>query len=56
MSKWQEDLMYEITMSIKERGQEKEFRKELKKLNYETKWKWRPISEKYEYVYTKINK
>jgi hypothetical protein len=29
---------------------------ELKKLNREPKWKWKPISEKYEYVYTKINK
>jgi hypothetical protein len=53
MSKWVEDTMYEITTSIKEKGIEKEFHKEYAKLDPK-KWKWKPVVEKYEYVYYTI--
>ena len=56
MSKWQEDMLYEITMSIKEKGIEKKFQKELKKLSNSSKWKWRPIAERYEQAYNTVNK
>ena len=50
VSKWVEDTLYEITMSIKEKGIEKEFHEEYKKLNPKD-WKWKPVVDKYEYVY-----
>ena len=56
MSKWQEDTMYEITMSIREKGIEKKFRNELKKLSSSSNWKWRPIAERYEHAYNKVNR
>jgi len=50
MSKWAEDTLYEITMSINEKGLRKEFDKEYKKLD-QKQWKWRPVADKYEHVY-----
>ena len=56
MSKWQEDVLYEITMSVNQKGLEKEFNKQLKKMRTQPKHKWKTISEKYEYAYRKIIK
>ena len=55
MSKWQEDILYEITMSVNNKGLQKEFDKQLLKMRTQTKHKWKTISEKYEYAYNKIN-
>ena len=54
MSKWQEDLLYEITMSVKEKGIRKEFDRQLKKMDKQVKHKYKSVSEKWEYAYNKI--
>ena len=51
MSKWQEDTMYEITMSVQREGVEREFHKQLKKMRTQPEWKYKTISERYEYAY-----
>jgi len=56
MSKWQEDILYEITMSVNNKGLQKEFNKQLNKMRTQPKHKWKSISEKYEYAYRKIIK
>ena len=54
MSKWQEDTMYEITMSVQREGVEREFQIQLKKMRTQPEWKYKTISERYEYAYRKI--
>ena len=54
MSKWQEDLLYEITMSVERIGKKKEFNKQLKKMNKQHKHKYKNIAERWEYAYNKI--
>ena len=54
MSKWQEDLLYDITMSIKRKGIRKEFNKQLKKMDKQVEHKYKSVSEKWEYAYNKI--
>ena len=54
MSKWQEDLLYEITMSVDKKGIRKKFDKQLKKMDTQIKHKYKSVSEKWEYAYNKI--
>ena len=54
MSKWQEDIMYEITMSIQREGIEREFHKQLKKMRAQPQWMYKTVSERYEYAYSKV--
>ena len=54
MRKWQEDTMYEITMSVQREGVEREFQKQLKKMRTQPEWKYKTISERYEYAYRKV--
>ena len=56
MSKWSEDILYEITMSVKEKGLRKQFDKQLKKMSKQSKHKYKSVSEKWEYAYNKIIK
>ena len=54
MSKWEEDTIYEITMSIKDRGVEQEFHKQLKRMRTQPEWMYKTVSERYEYAYRKV--
>ena len=54
MSKWQEDLLYEITISVKELGLQKEFDKQMTKMRDQAKHMYKTMSERYEYAYNKI--
>lgn len=56
MSKWSEDTMYQITMSVDKRGLKKQFHKQLKKMRAQTQHQHKSMSEKYEYAYSKIIK
>ena len=56
MSKWSEDTMYEITMSVENRGLRKQFDEQLKKMRTQPQHKHKTMSEKYEYAYNRIVK
>ena len=56
MSKWQEDILYEITMCVQALGLKTEFNKQMKKMNSQAHHKYKTIGEKYEYAYSKIMK
>ena len=56
MSKWSEDTMYEITMSVENRGLRKQFDEQLKKMRTQPQHKHKTMSEKYEYAYSRIIK
>tara|TARA_R110002073_G_scaffold320000_1_gene494940 strand:+ start:113 stop:289 length:177 start_codon:yes stop_codon:yes gene_type:complete len=54
MSKWEEDTIYEITMSIKDRGVEQEFYSQLNKMKTQPEWKHKTVAERFEYAYKAI--
>jgi hypothetical protein len=54
MSKWTEDTMYEITMSVENRGLRKQFDEQLKKMRAQPQHQYKTMSEKYEYAYKKV--
>jgi len=54
MSKWSEDILYEITMSVESRGLRKQFDQQLKKMRKHPQHQHKTMSEKYEYAYSKI--
>ena len=56
MSKWQEDLIYEIAISVKELGLEKKFDKQMTRMRDQTKHRYKTMSERYEYAYNKVTK
>ena len=56
MSKWSEDTMYEITMSVESRGLRKQFDQQLKKMRAQPQHKHKTMSEKYEYAYNRLVK
>ena len=56
MSKWSEDTVYEITMSVESRGLRKQFDKQLKKMRTQPRHQHKTMSEKYEYAYSRIIK
>jgi len=56
MSKWQEDTLYEITMSIKELGLQVKFNKQMEKMRTQSHHTHKTVSERYEYAYNKITK
>ena len=54
MSKWQEDILYEITMSVKRLGLQRKFNKQMKKMKTQSHHAYKTMSERYEYAYNKI--
>jgi hypothetical protein len=55
MSKWQEDTLYEITMSIKKLGLAKEFNEVMQRIRTQPEHKYKTVSERYEYAYRVVN-
>jgi len=55
MGHW-EDFWWETTKEIKERGLEKEFNKQLKKMDSQDKHKYKDTRARWEYAFTKILK
>ena len=56
MSKWSEDTMYQITMSVETHGLQKQFHQQLKKMRAQPRHQHKTMSEKYEYAYSRIIK
>jgi len=54
MSKWQEDTLYEITMSVQALGLAVKFNKQIKKMQTQPHHKHKTVCERYEYAYSKI--
>jgi hypothetical protein len=49
-----EDLWYEISDSIKEKGLKKEFNAQLEKMNHQDKHKYKESKERWEYAHRKV--
>ena len=54
MSKWQEDLIYGIAVSVKDLKLEKQFTKQLKIMSKQPQHEYKTIGELYEYAFAKI--
>ena len=53
MGHW-EDVFWEVTKSINEKGLRKEFDAQLKKMSTQKKHQWKSPTEKWEYALNKI--
>ena len=51
-----EDLFWEISSSIKEKGLQKQFDKQLEKMRTQDKHKYRDTRSSWEYAYNKVTK
>ena len=53
MGHW-EDIFYEITESIKEKGLRKEFDAQLEKMSHQDKHKYKEVRDRWEYAHQKV--
>ena len=56
MSKQTEDTMYQIHTELTESGLWPKFNKQLKKMDTQSKHKWKTVCERWEYALHKIKK
>jgi len=56
MSKQTEDTMYTIYKEVERLGLRKEFEKQMKKMQKQSKWKWKTVCERQEYALIRIKK
>jgi len=56
MTKQSEDTMYEIYTKLEKIKLRPEFDKQLKKMESQSKHKWKDMCERWEYAYNKITK
>ena len=55
MGHW-EDIFYEITESINEKGLKKEFDAQLEKMRHQDKHKYKEVRDKWSYAHAKVIK
>ena len=56
MSKQTEDTMYAIYKEVEAKGLRKEFEKQMKKMQKQSKWKWKSVCERQEHALMQIKK
>jgi|TARA_R100000734_G_C3252054_1_gene53303 hypothetical protein len=56
MSKQTEDTMYAVHQEVEKLGLRRQFDKQLKKMQTQSKWKWKGVGERWEYALHKIKK
>tara|TARA_B100000900_G_C20160348_1_gene545657 strand:- start:259 stop:435 length:177 start_codon:yes stop_codon:yes gene_type:complete len=56
MSKQTEDTMYAIYEEVERLGLRKEFEKQMKKMQKQSKWKWKTVCERQEHALMRIKK
>ena len=56
MSKQTEDTMFAVHQEVEKLGLQKQFDRELKKLRHQDGWKWKSVSERWEYALGKVKK
>tara|TARA_B100000902_G_scaffold24841_1_gene29920 strand:- start:40 stop:210 length:171 start_codon:yes stop_codon:yes gene_type:complete len=56
MSKQTEDTMYAIYEEVERLGLRKEFEKQMKKMQKQSKWKWKTVCERQEHALMQIKK
>ena len=54
MSKQTEDIMFEVHQEVEKLGLRKQFDKQLKKMQTQSKWKWKGVGERWEYALHRI--
>ena len=55
MGHW-EDIFWEVTKSIQEKGLQKEFDAQLEKMKHQDKHKYKEIRERFQYAHDKVTK
>jgi len=56
MTKQSEDTLFEVYTKVDSEGIRKEFDNQLKKMSGQDKHKWKDMSERWEYAYSKVKK